>query len=94
MSRLIPSLFKSEQPGFSEERVGPALMVSTTETDAGPLFLLAQDGAQTSSNHPVECNEGVGMGMLEVAEPASEQRVEIGDDTRKTLSRTSVASWP
>src|SRR4029453_10951652 len=82
--RFTPGLFKSEQPGFCEECVGPASMVAATESDSGSLLLLAQDGAQPSSNHPVECPEGVAMGMLEVAEPASEQWVEIGDDTRKT----------
>ena len=68
---------KREQPGFGEEGIWPALMVGAADAPPGALFLLAQDGAQSSPDKPVEFAEGGVMGMFEVAEPAAQQRVEI-----------------
>src|SRR4030081_3106303 len=69
VSRSAPGCVECEQPGLSEECVGPALMVGTTATVAGTLFLLAQERAQPSADKLVERDEGARVGMLEVAEP-------------------------
>ena len=85
VSRRLPGRVQGEQPGVGEEGVGPALMVGQAAPEAGMLGLLAQDRAQSSSHEPVERREGVWVGVLEVAEPAAQHRVEIGDDPREAL---------
>src|SRR5882724_8216425 len=54
VSRSFPGCAKGEQPVSREEGVGPALMVGLASSDAGALFLLAQDGAQASADEAAE----------------------------------------
>src|SRR5712691_10904305 len=61
-------------------------MVGVTSSEAGTLLLLAQQLAQPPSNEAVECDEGGRVGMLEVAEPAAQHRVEIIDDPLEALA--------
>ena len=67
----MPGCVKCEQSGLCEEGVGPAFVIVQTESEAGPLLLLAQDGAQPSADKAVYKREGAAMCVLEVAEPAS-----------------------
>ncbi len=69
-----------------EERIGPALMVGGTASDAGALFLLAQDGAQPSADEAVEGSEQGGRDVLEIAKPAPKHRVEVVDDPREAVA--------
>jgi hypothetical protein len=62
---------KREQPGFREEGIWTALVVGAADAAPAALLLLAPDGAQPSSDKPVELAEGGTMGMFEVAEPAA-----------------------
>src|ERR1700675_581424 len=90
VSRSTPGCVECEQPGSCEECVGPALVVGVTATVAGTLFLLAQERAQPSADELVEHNEGAGMSVLEVAEPAAQRPIEIDDDAREAVApRTS-----
>src|SRR5438132_9391160 len=61
-------------------------MVGLAPPDAGALFLLAQDRAQPSSDEAVEDAEQSRCGMLEVAKPAPQQRVEIADDPLQAVA--------
>src|SRR5271166_5984243 len=54
VSRLREGCVKGEQSVGREERVGPALMIGFASSDAGALFLLAQDGTQSSANEAVD----------------------------------------
>src|SRR5262245_9548286 len=94
LSRGLPSCVKREQPGLGEEGVGPALVIGWTESKARPLFLLAQEGAQPSANELVQHDKGAGMGMFEVAEPAAQHRVEVGDDAREVDPARSSRPHP
>src|SRR5690625_5154808 len=50
MSRCLPGCVKREQPGIREVGVGPAYLIVPGEPEAGPLFLLAQDGTQPAAH--------------------------------------------
>src|SRR6266446_6849638 len=80
MSRVIPGCGKGEQPEIGEEGVGPALVIVGTAAEAWPLFLLAQDGSQPSSDEAVQMAMNGRRGLLEVAEPSPKQGVAIVDD--------------
>jgi hypothetical protein len=53
-----------------EERIRPAPKISLASSDAGPLVLLAQDGAQVSAHEAVEGAVQGWRGMLEVTKPS------------------------
>src|SRR5579862_193485 len=86
VSRLGISCAKGEQPTRSEECVRPALMVGCAASDAGVLILLAQDGAQASAHEAVEDAIQGWRGMLEVAKPSPQQRVEVVDDPLEAVA--------
>jgi hypothetical protein len=69
-------------------------MVGSTVAEAGSLFLLAQDRAQSAADKLVEHNKGTRIGVLEVTEPASERRIKIGDDTRKAIPARTLRLLP
>ena len=73
-----------------EEGIGPAVMVGGAPSHAGALFLLAQDGAQPATDEAVEDAEQGGRGMLEVAKPPPEHRVEITDDPLQAIASTAA----
>src|SRR5207245_7355193 len=58
---------EGEEPVSREEGIGPTVMVGRAPSDAGAFFLLAQDGAQASSDKAVEDAEQGWCGMLEGA---------------------------
>src|SRR5438034_5217200 len=61
-------------------------MVGLASSDAGALFLLAQDGAQPSADEAVKDAKQSRRGMLEVAEPSLKHRVEVLDDPVETVA--------
>src|ERR1700730_10110877 len=67
MSRVIPGRGKGEQPEIGEEGVRPALVIVGTAAEAWPLFLLAQDGPQPSSDEAVQMAMNGRRGLREVA---------------------------
>src|SRR5215204_5290141 len=77
---------KGEQSLSGEEGIGPAFMIGVTAPGAWPLLLLAQEGTQPSSDEAVHLGEGRMVGMLEVAEPASQRRIEVADDARQAVA--------
>src|SRR5690625_611646 len=85
VSRCLPGRVKGEQPGIREVGVGPAYLIGPGESETGPLFLLAQDGAQPPAYELVQALEGVAAGVLEVAKPTSQYRVQSVDDPRQAL---------
>src|SRR5215469_15567988 len=73
-----------------EESIGPALVVGLAPPNAGALFLLAQDGAQPAADKAVEDAEQSRCGVLKIAEPAPQQRVEIMDDPLKAVASAAA----
>src|SRR5208337_4821285 len=67
-------------------------MVGATDTLPWALFLLAQDRAQAPPDKPVELAEGGVMGMLEVAEPAAQQWVEILHGAGEAVSACAASA--
>src|SRR5258708_39774864 len=61
-------------------------MVGLTASEAGTLFLLAQERAQPSADELVEHDKGAGMRVLKVAEPATQRPIEVGDDAREAVA--------
>src|SRR5260370_39162054 len=61
-------------------------MVGLTASEAGTLFLLAQERAQPSADELVEHDKGAGMCVLNVAEPATQRPIEVGDDAREAVA--------
>src|SRR5260370_15218105 len=80
MSRLHVGSVKGEQPAIREEGVGPLPVVGFASSDAGALVLLAQDGAQPSADEAIDDAKQSRCGMLEVAKPSPQHRVEVTDD--------------
>ena len=92
MSRSLPGRVKREQPGLCEEGIWPAPAIALAETESRTFVLLAQDRSQPSTDEAVERGELGVVGMLEVAEPSLEQRVQAGDDAGE--ARAARASGP
>src|SRR3954453_5394146 len=63
-----------------EVGIRPSLMIRIGPTKSRTLVLLAQDRAQPSSDEAVQRAELGTHGVLEVAKPAFEHRIEIADD--------------
>src|ERR1700694_5189297 len=83
VSRSLPSRVKSEQPGSCEESVWPALTVENAPAEPRTLGLLAQERPQPPTDEAVERAELGRVGVLEVAEPSLEHRVQRCDDPRE-----------
>ena len=56
-------------------------MIGAADALPRPLLPLAQEGSQPAPDKSIELTEGLAMGMLEGAEPATQRRIEIGDET-------------
>ncbi len=85
---------KCEQPRFREESVGPTHLIGQTAAEAGTLFLFAQEGAQPSPDQSVQPFEDMVMGVLEVLEPAAQNRVQTGDDLFEALAPRPLRLLP
>src|SRR6516165_4023409 len=91
----MPGCVEFEQPGLCEERVGPAKMIRERQAHTGAATrLLMQHGAQPPADELIKPAEDAGVCMLEVAEPSTQQWVEITDDTRERLPAGSSRLRP
>src|SRR5438552_13989156 len=61
-------------------------MIGLASSNAGALLLLAQDGAQPSADEAVEDAEQSWCGVLEVAKPSPQHRVEVSDDPLQAIA--------
>ena len=94
MSRVFKRCCKGEQSLIREEGVGPSLMVGFASSEPGPLVLLAQDGAQPTPNETVKVAELEWCGVLEIAEPSPQRRVEIRDNPREAIPSAAARLGP
>ncbi len=90
----MPCRVKGEQPGIREESVGPAHLIGPAAAEAGPLLLHAQESAEPSPDQTIEPFKDGVMGMLEVVEPTSQNRVETADDPFKAVAPGPLGLLP
>jgi hypothetical protein len=83
------SLGHREQPKISEEGIRPSSVIAKAATLTRAMKLSAQDRSQTATNKAVDGREGVSVGVLEIAEPATQEWIERRNDAldRVTLLR-------
>ncbi len=76
-----------------KESIGPALMICATASAlTAPTF--AEYAAQAHAYPAVERAKGGFMAMFEVAKPASQRPIHIGDDLRKAQSVGALGEVP
>src|ERR1700757_3076042 len=83
VSRGFPGCLQGEQPEVREEGVRPLHMIGPVSSHRRALVLLAQDGAQPSSDELVKSSEQARPGMLEIPKPAAQHWIEISNDPLK-----------
>ena len=86
LARLSSGFDHGEKPFRSEECIWPATMVGITPAKARTFLLFAQERPQSSSDQRVQCLKHAPLGMLEIAIPSSEHRVEVGNDPPQTVA--------
>src|SRR5437867_11095073 len=77
-------LCKREQPLRGKESIGPALMIAPSAPTA-PLLTLTQKAAQTHPEPGIQIRKGRVIAVLEIAKPASGDRVDARDDDLQAL---------
>src|SRR5262249_23152962 len=76
---------KGEQPLSCEERIRPPKMVVATFPHPRPLVLLTQERTQPATDKTIVQLVYQGLRMLEVVEPATQRRIQIGYDAGQTV---------
>src|SRR6202022_593933 len=94
MSRVFKRCCKGEQSLVREEGVRPSLVVVFASSEPGPLVLLAQDGTQPPPNETIKVAELEWCGVLEIAEPSPQRRVDIRDDPREAVTSAAYRLGP
>src|SRR5205807_9792121 len=94
MSRVFKRCCQGEQSLVREEGVRPSLMVGFASSEPGPLVLLAQDGTQPPPNETIKVAELEWCGVLEIAEPSPQRRIEIRDDPREAVTSAAYRFSP
>src|SRR5882757_3942943 len=94
MSRVFKRCCKGEQSLIREEGVRPSLMVGFASSEPRPLVLLAQDGTQPPPNETIKAAELEWRGVLEIAEPSPQRRIEVRNDPREAVTSAAVRFGP
>src|ERR1035437_10750753 len=77
--------FQREQPKVREELVRPAMMIQASSLASSPMTF-PLDAPQSHTHPSVYVIQAPPVGMLEVAVPASQARVDLRDDRLQTHS--------
>src|ERR1041385_2459340 len=83
------SLGHGEETHLLEEGVRPTLMIGTPG-ETSTVLTSTKDRPQPPSNPPINGREGINVAVLEVGEPASEDRLDDRNDPSKTVSNASA----
>jgi hypothetical protein len=83
------SLGHGEETHLLEEGVRPTLMIGTPG-ETSTVLTSTKDRPQPPSNPPINGREGINVAVLEVGEPASEDRIDDLNDPFKTVSAGSA----
>jgi hypothetical protein len=88
------SLGHREQPKISEEGIRPSSVIAKAATLTRAMKLSAQDRSQTATNKAVDGREGVSVGVLEIAEPATQEGIERRNDALDRVTPVSPGQGP
>src|SRR5881396_594991 len=77
-------LCKREQPLRGKESIGPALMIAPPAPTT-PFLAFTQKAAQTHPEPGIQIRKGRVIAVLEIAKPASGDRVDARDDDLQAL---------
>src|SRR6202140_1397380 len=94
MSRVFKRCCKGEQALGGEEALRPSPVGVFAPSEPGPLVLLAKDGPQPPPNETIKVAELEWCGVLEIAEPSPQRRVEIRDDPREAVTSAAYRFGP
>jgi hypothetical protein len=88
------SLGHREQPKISEEGIWPSTVIAKAATLPRTMKLSAQNRSQTATNKAVDGREGVTVGVLEIAEPATQDRVDRRNDGLDRIAPATLGQGP
>jgi hypothetical protein len=88
------SLGHREQPKISEEGIWPSGVIAKASTLTRTMKLSAQDRSQTATNKAVDGLEGVAGGVLEIAEPATQEWIERRNDALDRVTPVPLGQGP
>jgi hypothetical protein len=94
LARKSKGLRHREQPKISEEGIRPSRVIAKAVTLRGTMKLSAQDRSQTATDKAVDGREGVAVGMLEIAEPATQEWIDRGNDVRDRVTPVTPGLGP
>ena len=80
---------QAKEAMLGEVGVGPAA-IGQTVPDPGLAATFEKDIPQASPDPAVEVGKGRGVAVLEVAEPASEGLIHVGDDLREAVAAVAA----
>ena len=69
-----------EQPKISEEGIWPSRVIAKASTLTRTMKLSTQDRSKAATNKAVDGREGVSVGLLEIAEPTTQEWIERRND--------------
>jgi hypothetical protein len=69
-------------------------VIAKAATLSGTMKLSAQDRSQTPTNKAVDGREGVAMGVLEIAKPATQNRVDRRNDGLDRIAPATLGEGP
>jgi len=84
------SLGHREQPKISEEDIWPTSVIAKASTLTRTMKLSAQNRSQTATNKAVDGREGVGVSVLKIAEPATQDRGDRRNDARDRIAPVTL----
>ncbi len=84
------SLGHREQPKISEEGIWPSTVIAKAATLPRTMKLSAQNRSQTATNKAVDGREGVGVSVLKIAEPATQDRGDRRNDARDRIAPVTL----
>jgi hypothetical protein len=84
------SLGHREQPKISEEGIWPSGVIVKASTLTRTMKLSAQKRSQTATNKAVDGREGVVVGVLKIAEPATQDRVDRRNDALDRIAPVTL----
>jgi hypothetical protein len=80
LARQSKGLGHREQPKISEEGIRPSRVIAKASTLPRTMKLSAQDRSKAATNKAVDGREGVSVGVLEIAEPTTQEWIERRND--------------
>jgi hypothetical protein len=94
LARQSKGLGHREQPKISEEGIWPSRVNAKASALTRTMKLSAHDRSQTAMNKAVDGREGVAIGMLEIAEPATQEWIDRGNGVLDRVTPITPGQGP